>query len=71
PLRLVIEQHQDYISVSNAINPRNAGETSTKSGLSNLAERYQLWSGNEIIIKNDGKYFSVSFKIMPDENSNN
>lgn len=71
PLKLVIEQRQDYISVSNAINPRNAGETSTKSGLSNLAERYQLWSGNEIIIKNDGKSFSVSFKIMPDENSNN
>lgn len=71
PLKLVIEQRDDFIIVSNAINPRNAGETSTKSGLSNLAERYQLWSGEEIIIKNDGKSFSVSFKIMPHENSNN
>ncbi|KAF2336843.1 sensor histidine kinase [Flavobacterium daemonense] len=71
PLKLLIEQHDNYISVFNAINPRNAGETSTKSGLSNLAERYQLWTEEEIIIKNDGKSFSVSFKIMPHENSNN
>lgn len=71
PLKLVIEQKVNFISVSNAINPRNAGETSTKSGLSNLAERYQLWSGEEIIIKNNGKFFSVSFKIMPHENNNN
>ncbi len=70
PLKLLIEQQDNFITVSNAINLRNAGETSTKSGLSNLAERYQLWSGEEIIIKNDGKIFSVSFKIMPHENNN-
>jgi len=71
PLKLMIEQQGNFISVSNAINLRNAGETSTKSGLSNLAERYQLWSGEETIIKNNGKLFSVSFKIMSHENSNN
>lgn len=70
PLKLLIEQRDNYISISNAINIRKAGETSTKSGLSNLAERYQLWSGEEIIIKNDEKFFSVSFKIMPHENNN-
>lgn len=70
PLQLIIEQKGNFITVANIINPRNAGETSLNSGLSNLAERLQLWSGEELIIKNDGKYFSVSFKIMPNEDNN-
>ncbi|MCV9929802.1 histidine kinase [Flavobacterium sp. LS1R49] len=70
PLKLIIKQEGENITVYNAINRRDAGETSTKSGLSNLAERYHLWSGQEIIIKNDGKTFSVSFKIMMHENNN-
>jgi two-component system LytT family sensor kinase len=69
PLKLLIIQKGNYITVCNNINLRNAGQTSTKSGLSNLAERLLLWSGEEIIIKNDGILFSVSFKIMPNENS--
>lgn len=70
PLILRIKQEGDLISVSNATNLRNAGENSIKSGLVNLAERYQLLSGEEIIIKNDGVTFSVSFKIMSHENRN-
>jgi two-component system LytT family sensor kinase len=70
PLQIIIKQEDEYITLSNAINHRDGGETSTKSGLCNLAERYQLWSGQEIIIKNDGVFFSVSFKIMMHENSN-
>lgn len=70
PLKILIEQRDSYITVFNVINLRNAGETSTKSGLSNLAERYLLWSGEEIIVKNDGISFSVSIKIMSHENRN-
>lgn len=71
PLQLIVTQQGDYITVSNAINLRKAGELSIKSGLVNLAERYLLWSGEEIIIKDDGATFSVRFKIMRHENSNN
>ncbi|OXA93770.1 sensor histidine kinase [Flavobacterium hercynium] len=70
PLKLIIQQNGENIVVSNIINYRNAGETSTQSGLSNLAERYNLWSGEEIIIKNDGITFSVSFKIIKNEDRN-
>ncbi|TRW27214.1 histidine kinase [Flavobacterium zepuense] len=71
PLKIMVRQHDSYISISNAFNHRNAGELSIKSGLVNLAERYLLWSGEEIIIKNDGVIFSVSLKIMMHENNNN
>ena len=70
PLCIKIEQKGEYISVSNTMNLKESGETSLKSGLANLAERCLIWSGNEIIIHNDGVTFSVSFKINTDENHN-
>lgn len=70
PLHIKIEQKGAYITVSNTINQKEAGETSLKSGLANLAERCLIWSGNEIIINNDGSTFSVSFKVNTDENHN-
>lgn len=71
PLQIIVRQQNNDISVSNTINIRSAGGLSIKSGLVSLAERYQLWSGEEIIINNDGVTFSVSFKIMMHESSNN
>jgi len=44
-------------------------EASTNNGLANLAERYRLLSGDEIIIKEDQHLFSVSIKLLPDEYS--
>ena len=70
PLRIKIEQKEAYISVSNTMSLKEPSETSLKSGLANLAERCLIWSGNEIMISNDGITFSVSFKINPDENYN-
>lgn len=70
PLRIKIEQNGAYISVSNTMNLKEPSETSLKSGLANLAERCLIWSGNEIIIHNDGITFSVSFKINTNENHN-
>jgi hypothetical protein len=43
---------------------------STNSGLANLAERYRLWSGDEIIIKEDEHFFSVSIKLLNNEGGN-
>ncbi|MEN4761611.1 histidine kinase [Chryseobacterium sp. C39-AII1] len=70
PLRINIFQDGDLITVSNLINQRNAGEASVNSGLGNLAERYLLWCGEEIIIKNDGINFSVAMKIIKNEDYN-
>lgn len=63
PLSLYIHQQGDYICVSNNMDVRPAGESSLNSGLANLAERCVLWSGEELLIGNDGKEFSVKIKI--------
>ncbi|KIO76284.1 hypothetical protein TH53_15995 [Pedobacter lusitanus] len=70
PLTIEIKQTGNWISVANNIKLRSVTEHSTGSGLANLAERYKLLSGDDIEIKDDGKVFSVSLKILDNEDRN-
>jgi sensor histidine kinase YesM len=71
PLTLTIRNDGDRIKVTNNLQLKSTTEASTGSGLSNLSERYRIISNDELIIENDGKAFSVSIKILSNENSNN
>jgi LytS/YehU family sensor histidine kinase len=71
PLKITIHQYDDCIKVSNNVNQNQYPECSTGSGLTNLAERYQLLTGKEIRIKKNEKQFSVSFKMIENESSYN
>lgn len=67
PLVIRITQRGGGIEVSNRIHKKNFSEPSTRSGLENLAERYRIITGQEIIVKNDQDLFSVSLKFVSDE----
>jgi sensor histidine kinase YesM len=69
PLHIVIKQAGTCISVTNNIQLKQFKEPSTGLGLANLSERYRLLSGEEIGIREKEGYFSVSIKILSDENS--
>lgn len=71
PLRINIIYHDERITISNNIQPKLTSEVSTGFGLTNLAERYKILSGDEVIIESINEIFSVSIKILKDENSNN
>jgi len=71
PLTIAIRNEGDRIKVTNNLQLKSTTEASTGSGLSNLSERYRIISNDELIIENDGKTFSVSIKILSNENSNN
>ncbi len=71
PLKIAIRQRGEVIEVLNNVNPKTHGDSFTKSGLGNLAARYNLLTGDNIDIVNDGAIFSVSFKILKHEGSNN
>lgn len=71
PLSIQIKFSNGRISVINNIQSRLASETSIGSGLENLAGRYRILSGDEVIIINDGITFSVSIKTLAHEDSNN
>ncbi|ETZ23698.1 hypothetical protein N824_19780 [Pedobacter sp. V48] len=70
PLNINIKQNGNWISVTNNIQLKSNLEHSTGSGLANLAERYNLLSGDEIDIRDDGLTFSVSLKILKHEDCN-
>lgn len=70
PLQIRIFYKDGYITVYNNIKKKVITESSPGLGLINLAERYRILSGDEILIKKSEDYFSVSVKILGYENSN-
>jgi sensor histidine kinase YesM len=70
PLHIQIQDVGDRIRVTNKVKLKSTSETSTKSGLANLSERYKLISGDDLVIENDQDTFSVSIKILRHEDSN-
>lgn len=71
PLHISVEQSGDWVTVTNNIQLKTSSEISSGYGLANLSERYRVLSNDEVIIENNKKTFSVSLKILKNENSNN
>jgi two-component system LytT family sensor kinase len=64
PLHVSIYQLNDRLVINNNIQKKKISVESTNSGLANLAERYHLCSGDDIIIAEDQNSFSVSIKLL-------
>lgn len=70
PLYIKLFYINGWITVSNHIHKKTTQGPSTGMGLTNLSERYKIISGDDILIQSDDSDFSVSIKILPDENCN-
>jgi two-component system LytT family sensor kinase len=70
PLCVTISQQDDWLVISNNRQVKNIKVASTNYGLANLAERYHIWSGDDIIIKEEKNSFSVSIKLLKNEHRN-
>lgn len=70
PLYIKLFYDHGMIMVSNNIQKKIAEDSSTGMGLTNLSERYKMISGDDIIIQSNDSDFSVSIKILSDENCN-
>jgi two-component system, LytTR family, sensor kinase len=71
PLLIEVKYDNSRIIVTNNIQIKSITEETTGRGLVNLAERYRILSGDEIIFQSDENQFSVSVKILNHEDSNN
>lgn len=69
PLKVCIRYADGWITVSNNLQKRTRNVVSTNHGLANLAERYRLLSGDQVIIKEDPHTFSVGIKLLSVEYS--
>jgi hypothetical protein len=64
PLRISIRTEGERLVVSNPIHPKIEPEKSTGIGLANLAHRWQLLTGQNIEITDDGHTFSVALPFI-------
>lgn len=71
PLNITIRQMGERLVFKNNIQRKKIKSPSTNYGLANLAERYRLCCGDDIIIEENEQSFSVSIKLLKNENSNN
>jgi two-component system LytT family sensor kinase len=69
PLNVCIIYQENRIVVSNNLQKKKIKASSANHGLANLAERYRLLSGDEILITESNKIFSISIKLLPNEYS--
>lgn len=63
PLKISGRVKDDYLCIKNEIRAKK-GVISNHSGLSNLNERSQMLSGQEIQVENDGQTFTVKVKLI-------
>jgi sensor histidine kinase YesM len=70
PLHIKMIYENGRITVTNNLQPKLTTETTTGLGLINLAERYKILSGDEIRIHTTAEQFSVSIKVLKNENNN-
>lgn len=71
PLMIKIIQQNTYIIITNNIQIKQSPYVSTGQGLANLSERYRLLSGDDIEIKQNLDMFSVTLKLLQNENFDN
>jgi hypothetical protein len=72
PLYIFIDYNSlsEIISVRNKIQPKRIKEATTKTGLKNLKERYDLLSSENIVVVDDGNEFLVQIKVLPPNHNN-
>ncbi len=64
PLKIRIYEDKGYLTVENTLNPKSSLEKSTKVGLKNIQQRYELISSNKVSIENDNKLFKVRLPLL-------
>ena len=64
PLRISVTCQDDFLTVSNNMQPRQVTEASTGLGLANLSERYRILDGEGVQIYKDEREFRVRIKIL-------
>lgn len=64
PLKIRVYIENDFVVVTNTIQPKNFNESSNGIGLHNIAERYKLLANKEIVIINEPTNFTVKTPLL-------
>lgn len=64
PLTITIKNEGEDLIISNNINPRITVENSTEIGIKNLDRKYNIISGQSIIVDNNNRDFKVTLPLL-------
>lgn len=64
PLRIVIREEDGLLLVENSLNPKSSLEKSTKVGLKNIKQRYELVSTRKVEILKENNMFVVKLPLL-------
>lgn len=64
PLKIDIYEQEGYLVIENSLNQKASLEKSTKVGLKNIQQRYELVSSNKVSIEKDKKVFRVRLPLL-------
>ena len=64
PLQIKIYEADGYLCIENTVNPKASLEKSTKVGLKNITQRYELVSSNKVVIEKDNRIFKVKLPLL-------
>lgn len=64
PLLIEVFTENGYFVVRNNLQKKNIVETSNQRGLANLASFYKYLSDQEIVVEDDGKYFTIKIPLI-------
>jgi hypothetical protein len=67
PLTIEIYEEGEYLVVQNNKNPKASLEKSTKVGLRNIKQRYQLVTDRQVLIEDDARNFRVKLPLLTRE----
>jgi LytS/YehU family sensor histidine kinase len=64
PLRISISDTTDTLVITNSYNPRPSPDTSTGLGLNNIRNRYELITGQTIVVTQTEDEFRVTLPLL-------
>ena len=72
PLRVEIFSETDHIVIRNNLQKKMLSQSSSQIGLNNISSRYLFLTDSDIIVEEDGQYFTVKIPLLkkPYESSN-
>jgi sensor histidine kinase YesM len=64
PLKLLIKENDDKLTIANNRQHKNTLGSSTGLGLKNIMNRYRLLNAGEVVVQADDQHFSVSIPLI-------
>lgn len=69
PLKITIDNDNEYLNITNQLNTKKTNERSTKTGLKNIHQRYGFFTKLPVLIERSDEFFKVRIPIIKERST--